>query len=78
MSYVTLSQKFQVVVPQAVRQVLGLKPADKLMVWQEEGMIKMLPVEKVEAPLKVLSSLSSRAIKISIDEMEKEIDAMVD
>ena len=55
MSTVTLSPKFQVVIPQAVRQAMGLTPGTRLVVRQSGKTIELLPVptlEELEAELK--------------------------
>ena len=44
MQAVTVSPKFQVVIPQAVRQALGLLPGAKLQVVHFENRIELMPV----------------------------------
>lgn len=44
MSAVTVSPKYQVVIPQAVREAMGLTPGTKLQVLQHEDRIEMIPV----------------------------------
>ena len=44
MSAVTVSPKFQVVIPQAVREAMGLAPGTKLQVVHYEDRIEMIPV----------------------------------
>ena len=44
MAAVTVSTKFQVVIPLAVRQALGLLPGVKLQVVQFENRIELIPV----------------------------------
>lgn len=44
MPAVTVSPKFQVVIPQAVRLAMGLTPGAKLQVVQFENRIEMIPV----------------------------------
>lgn len=44
MSAVTVSPKFQVVIPQAVREAMGLVPGTKLQVVHFEDRIEMIPV----------------------------------
>lgn len=44
MSAVTLSPKYQVVIPQAVREAMGLTPGTKLQVMHYENRIEMIPV----------------------------------
>lgn len=45
MASVTVSPKYQVVIPKAVRERLGLKPGDKVEVIQLEGRIELIPVQ---------------------------------
>ncbi len=44
MNAVTVSPKFQVVIPQAVRKAMGLVPGVKLQVIHFEDRIEMIPV----------------------------------
>ena len=44
METVTVSPKFQVVIPLRVREVLGLKPGQKVQVIPYEGRIELIPV----------------------------------
>lgn len=44
MAAVTLSPKYQVVVPQEVRRSMRLKPGQKFEVFQEDGQILLVPV----------------------------------
>jgi AbrB family looped-hinge helix DNA binding protein len=43
MQAVTVSPKFQVVIPRAVRQSLGLRPGQKMQVVEYEGRIELIP-----------------------------------
>ncbi|MCL4818739.1 MAG: AbrB/MazE/SpoVT family DNA-binding domain-containing protein [Vicinamibacteria bacterium] len=47
---VSVSPKFQVVIPKAVRESMGLAPGQKLHVFRHENRIELIPVE----PLKKL------------------------
>lgn len=47
METVTVSPKFQVVIPQKVRKSLGLKPGQKVQVIPYEGRIELVPVEPI-------------------------------
>lgn len=44
MEAVTVSPKFQVVIPAQVRRNLGIKPGQKLWVLEYDGRIELLPV----------------------------------
>jgi len=47
MDTVTVSPKFQVVIPQRVREALRLKPGQKIQVISYEGRIELIPVEPI-------------------------------
>jgi AbrB family looped-hinge helix DNA binding protein len=46
---VTVSPKYQVVIPLAVRQSAGIKPGTKMMVVSLGDVIRLLPVKPAEA-----------------------------
>ena len=47
MDTVTISPKFQVVIPRAIRESLGLAPGTKVQVVQYENRIEFIPVRKM-------------------------------
>ena len=49
MNAVTLSSKFQVVIPQAVRERLGLQPGQQFQVVAFEGRVELISVEPAQA-----------------------------
>jgi AbrB family looped-hinge helix DNA binding protein len=44
---VTVSPKYQVVIPKDVREAIGLKPGQKLVVFRFDNRIEMMPAEPV-------------------------------
>lgn len=48
MEIVTVSPKFQVVIPLSVRRSLGLKPGHKVQVIVYEGRIELIPLTPVK------------------------------
>lgn len=48
METVTVSPKFQVVIPQRIREALGLKPGQKVQVIRYEGRIELILVEPIK------------------------------
>jgi AbrB family looped-hinge helix DNA binding protein len=49
MQTVTVSPKFQVVIPREIREALGLQPGQKVQAIQYENRIELIPVEPVTA-----------------------------
>lgn len=45
---VTVSPKFQVVIPQAVRKSLGIKPGQKVQVIQYGDRVELIPMKSVK------------------------------
>ncbi|HDZ91237.1 MAG: AbrB/MazE/SpoVT family DNA-binding domain-containing protein [Deltaproteobacteria bacterium] len=43
MQTVTVSPKFQVVIPKVVREVLGLRPGQKMQIVEYSGRIELIP-----------------------------------
>ncbi len=48
MQTVTVSPKFQVVIPQAVRESLGIRPGQKVQVIQFENRIELVPLKSIK------------------------------
>lgn len=49
MSRVTLSPKYQVVIPQEVRESLRLRPGEQLEVFEYDGRIEFVPVRRTKS-----------------------------
>ena len=48
MEKVTVSTKFQVVIPKKVRELLGIKPGQKIQVIAYMGRIELIPVQPIK------------------------------
>lgn len=48
MESVTISQKFQVVIPQKVRKMLGMKPGQKMRVIAYDNQVVLIPVRPIQ------------------------------
>jgi AbrB family looped-hinge helix DNA binding protein len=44
---VTVSPKYQVVIPQGVREAMGIRPGEKIQVLQYENRIEFIPVRSL-------------------------------
>ena len=47
MSVVTVSSKFQVVIPAEVREKMNLKPGQKVIVVEKDGVVHMIPEKPI-------------------------------
>jgi len=47
MAVVTVSPKYQVVIPREVRNSLGIKPGEKVQIFQYEDRIEFIPIKKL-------------------------------
>ena len=59
MSVVTISPKFQVVIPQKIRQALGLAPGQKVQALQYQNRIELIPVRSMRAMRGFLKGVNS-------------------
>ena len=49
MSVVTVSPKFQVVIPRHIREALRLEPGQKVQAFEYEGRVEFIPVRPAKA-----------------------------
>lgn len=49
MKSVTISPKFQVVIPETIRQAMNLKAGEKVLVFQYENRIEYIPHKKMKS-----------------------------
>ena len=47
MAVITVSPKFQVVIPRAIREALGLEPGQKVQAFQYQNRVELIPVRSV-------------------------------
>jgi AbrB family looped-hinge helix DNA binding protein len=59
MSIVTISSRFQVVIPKDVRETLGLKPGQQVQAIPFKGRIELIPLEPIEATRGFLKGLDT-------------------
>jgi len=56
---VTVSSKYQVVIPRPIRKSLGIKPGQKLQVIQYEGRIELIPIKPVRETRRFLKGIDT-------------------
>jgi len=67
MGVVTLSSKFQIVIPQDVRKKMNLKPGQKVVVIEKDGVVHLIP----EKPMKELRGFAKG---VTTDKLRHEED----
>ena len=60
MSTVTVSPKFQVVIPENVRKGLNIKPGQKFDVIEFEGCVELVPIKEMKSLRGSLKGLDTR------------------
>ena len=60
MAEVTISPKFQVVIPRAVRKMLGVKPGQKMRVIAYDDKVILIPVRPIQAARGSLRGIDTR------------------
>ncbi len=48
MTTVTVSPKYQVIIPKEVRETLGIRPGERVQVFQYENRIEYIPVKSIK------------------------------
>ena len=75
MTSAKVSEKFQVVIPKDVRETLGIKPKQELMVWAEGDTVRMAKIKKVKDPIAALKKFSKQyKTELSADEIDRLIE----
>jgi AbrB family looped-hinge helix DNA binding protein len=59
MSVVTVSPKFQVVIPRAIREALGLEPGQKMQAMEYQDRVELIPVRPAKALRGILRGIDT-------------------
>ncbi|MEW5829790.1 MAG: AbrB/MazE/SpoVT family DNA-binding domain-containing protein [Chloroflexota bacterium] len=68
METVTISSKYQVVIPREVRKQFNLKPGQKIMFIPYSGTLRVVIVPPVEKARGMLKGMDTRDIREEVDE----------
>jgi AbrB family looped-hinge helix DNA binding protein len=63
MKTVTVSPKYQVVIPREVREVLSIKPGEKMQVINYANRIELVPVKKIKSMRGFLKGIDTTVIR---------------
>jgi len=69
MNTVTVSPKFQVVIPETIRKQMGIKPGQQFEVMEYEGCLEFVPVQDVRSLRGSLKGLNLKAIREKEDRL---------
>ncbi|MFH1588024.1 MAG: AbrB/MazE/SpoVT family DNA-binding domain-containing protein [Candidatus Diapherotrites archaeon] len=68
MDTVTVSSKFQIVLPKLIRRTLEIMPGEKLVVIEKRGIIEMIPIGKMKDARGITKEVSTKNLR---DESER-------
>ena len=68
MESVTVSKKYQVVIPEKLRKKAGIKPGDKMVAITKHGIIQYIPVRQIEQTKGFIEGLNTKDLR---DESER-------
>ena len=63
MKTVTVSPKYQVVIPRDIREVLSIKPGEKMQVMNYANRIELVPVRKMRSMRGFLKGIDTTVIR---------------
>ena len=69
MDEVTVSSKYQVVIPKRVRERMGLKPGQKLMVIAKHGIISLVPVRELDELQGFVKGINTDGYREKVDRL---------
>lgn len=67
MTTVTVSSKFQVVIPEDVRSRLKLQPGQKVVVIEKDGVVHMIPLKPVRETRGIARGISAQNVREELD-----------
>lgn len=63
MTQVTVSPKFQIVIPREIRERLGLRPGQKITLLEREGIITAIPDQPLEKFRGILKGMPRQGLR---------------
>jgi len=63
MGVVTLSSKYQIVIPQDVREKMSLKPGQKIVVIEKDGVVHLIPQRPIKEMRGFVKGVDARKLR---------------
>lgn len=60
MQTVTVSPKFQIVIPKSVREAFGLRPGQKMQIMEHDGRIVLIPEKDIQELRGFIKGINTR------------------
>ncbi len=60
---VTISSKFQVIIPESIRISIALKPRDKMIIFEKDGIIYLVKKQQISELKGKFSKLTSKELR---------------
>jgi len=67
METVTVSKKYQVVIPEKIRKVSGIKPGDKMIAISKHKVLHYVPVKSIKDSKGITPGLDTRDLRDETD-----------
>jgi AbrB family looped-hinge helix DNA binding protein len=67
MSIVTVSSRFQITIPRGLREVIEIRPGQKLAMFNINGTIRLVPLRPMDQMRGFLKGLSSDGLREKLD-----------
>jgi AbrB family looped-hinge helix DNA binding protein len=70
METVTVSKKYQVVIPERIRKKSGIKPGDKMVAMTKHGIIQYIPVRPIKETEGFIPGLDAKNLRDESDRID--------
>jgi AbrB family looped-hinge helix DNA binding protein len=70
METVTVSKKYQVVIPEKLRKSAGIKPGDKMVAIAKHGIIQYIPVRPIKETKGFIPGLNTEKLRDESDRID--------
>jgi len=67
MSTVTVSSKYQVVIPEEIRSKLKIKPGQKVVMLEKDGVVHVIPVKSMKQVRGLAKGVDTKSIRDEAD-----------
>jgi AbrB family looped-hinge helix DNA binding protein len=70
METVTVSKKYQIVIPEKIRKKSGIKPGDKMVAISKHGIIQYIPVRPIKETEGFIPGLNTENLRDESDRID--------